>query len=370
MSFKLGKFNSVPIIIHWSFSLLLVGVVIGVSIAYDITTAILYGIGAITLFGSVLIHEFMHSAMAKRFGYPTEEIVLYPLGGMSKIEEIPTNPKQEFLIAFSGPVSNFVIAGIVYGISFLIEPLDITFLERSFYDLVVLYALLNIGLGLFNLLVPAIPMDGGRLLRSLLAMKMPFPKATEIAVQVSKIIAIIMGMIGFFTNIWLVFIAFFVYIASTSEMEESLTRYLLEDVKISQIMQADISSVDNDLTTSQLLDKMIEESQLAYLVQDKEGNYLGEVNLGNIRNVAPEHRSSITVDEIYNSHIHTISKENTAKDALKALKSEEIGKLYVKANGDIVGMVTRSNLMKFIRVKSVKSQIDTDRNLKDTQFKT
>lgn len=356
MSFNLGKFKGVPIRIHWSFSLLFVGIVIAVTAMDGVTSGILWGLGIIALFLSVLIHEFMHSYAAYRFGSPTEEIVLYPLGGASKIKEIPTEPKQEFLVAVVGPITNFVIAGLTGLVLLVLGSFDFTILGRSFRGLIEYYAVLNLSLGLFNMFVPALPMDGGRLLRSILNTQMPFPEATKLAVRVSNVIAITMAFIGLFWNVWLVFIALFLYITSSSEMEESITRYMLENVPLSEVVHHDLDYVNASQSVDELISLMLESGDLSYLVKDDKGNDIGVVTLDDIRQAPSSQYGQIPVQEIMRQEIHTMNLDHTAKDALIELQNNEIGRLYVKDGGQIIGEITRSEIITYLKISTVRSK--------------
>jgi len=353
MSFQLGKFKDIPLTIHWSFTLLLVGIISVIGYTQGIKTGILYGLGIVALFASVILHEFMHSYIASRFGYDTDEIVLYPLGGMSKIQEMPSDPKEEFLIAFMGPVTNFIIAGLVYGIYIYLNPLGYILLGRDLGSLILYYAVLNVGLGIFNLFVPAIPMDGGRLLRAILASRMSYPQATRSAVRVSKIIAVILGLIGFIVDTWLLIIAIFVFIASSSELEESLTQYILEDISLNQVHTSDIVTIDASTNISSLLNKMLDLGHTGFLVKDND-DAVGVVTLSDVQQVDPQKRDDTSVRDIMTRSILTLRKGATAKEALALLKNRDIGRLFVEDEGSIIGVLTRSDLIKFVEIKSLQ----------------
>lgn len=364
MSFNLVKIKGIRIRIHWSFTLLFFGLIAGIALTAGEKVAILYGIGFLGLFAAVTIHELVHSLTAQYFGYPVHEILLYPLGGMAKIEEMPQDSKEEFLISLFGPLTNFIIAGLVYGVSFAVKAIEWTAFQAYFGNplehYMVIYAVLNMWLGVFNLFIPAIPMDGGRLLRSLLAIKMPYVKATRISVQVSKVVAFIMGIIGFFTNLWLVLIAIFIYTASSGELEQSIIRYLLGDTKIETIMSKDLVSVNPELTINEFLDYMIEQGHLGYTVSDDQGNYLGVVTLSDARGVEPELRDKIQVGQIMHTDVLSIKKGENANEALKLMKKNNIGRVFVEDPDrpkQYLGIVTRSDLIKFLQIAGVKEGI-------------
>ena len=176
------------------------------------------------LFGCVLLHELGHALMAKSFGIGTSDITLLPIGGVARLERIPNEPKQELLIAIAGPLVNVVIAYLL--ISYLghrAAMSDFGDLNKPRVAMLSKLASVNIGLVLFNL-IPAFPMDGGRILRSTLAMRMNYLRATEIAARIGQALAVVFGIIGFFYNTFLIFIAFFVYMGAQQEVAMARAR--------------------------------------------------------------------------------------------------------------------------------------------------
>jgi Zn-dependent protease len=176
----------------------------------------------VLLFGSVLLHEFGHALTGRRYGVYTEDIVLTPIGGMARMRSIPEGPREEIAISIAGPMVSFAIAGAAFGLGIGFQLMPV------YYPLVVelLQVLfrLNLMLGLFNL-VPALPMDGGRVLRGVLALKFSHLKATQIASRIGKALAIAGGLYGLMNSQWtLVFIAIFIYSAANQEMRVALMR--------------------------------------------------------------------------------------------------------------------------------------------------
>jgi Zn-dependent protease len=179
----------------------------------------------ILLFACVLLHELGHALTANAFGIPTTDITLLPIGGVARLQRIPSEPKQELLIAIAGPLVNVVIAALL--IFYLGERAAVSDFEDLNTPRVAMLSKLasvNIGLVLFNLL-PAFPMDGGRILRALLAMRMNYLRATQIAASIGQGLAILLGVIGFFSNTFLLFIAFFVFMGAQQEAAMARMRF-------------------------------------------------------------------------------------------------------------------------------------------------
>lgn len=178
------------------------------------------------LFACVLLHELGHALTARAFGIQTEDITLLPIGGVARLQRIPTDPKQELLIAIAGPLVNVAIALLlIFYLGHRADVSDFNDLNTPRVAMLSKLASVNIGLVLFNL-IPAFPMDGGRILRSILAMRMNHFRATEIAARIGQALAIVFGVIGFFYNTFLIFIAFFVYMGAQQEAAMARARMI------------------------------------------------------------------------------------------------------------------------------------------------
>ncbi len=358
MSFNLIDNQKVKITIHWSFTLLFIGLGVGFYITNGPIMAYLVLLGLIAVFGSVLFHELVHMYFANKLHYPTHEIVLYPLGGMSKISDFPTNPKHELLIAISGPISNFFIAVLAFIVAISISTTNIAILGYQISYMVFIFAVINLGLGLFNLFIPALPMDGGRVLRSLLSFKMPYVEATKKSIGISKMLAIIMGFIGFFYDFWLLLIAFFIYIAGSSELEETLTKYYLDqsNVLVKDIVEKDIPIVESTTSVEDLLHMMLESESLSYLVQNETKKIVGFVSLNDLRRVDTVYRKTTRVSDVMTKKIITLEQDREVLDAFKIMQEKDVGKIIVIDNAqsqNMVGILTRGDIMKFIKIADV-----------------
>jgi len=207
---KIFSHKGVPVRLHYSFLILGAAWFIYEGITGGLNSAVSIGIGAIALFGSVLLHEMGHAAMAKSFGIPTRHITLYPFGGIAAIEKEPKMGSEEFFIAIAGPAVNFIIAGLLIPI-FLLG-----------YQFIYWAIMINLVMGIFNL-IPAYPMDGGRILRSILSSKMRKTKATKISLNVSLIFSSAFVIFGILYNwIGLVLVGIFLWYAINVEKRRLL----------------------------------------------------------------------------------------------------------------------------------------------------
>lgn len=221
MSWNLGSISGIAIKIHWTFLLLLIFVT-GVEVSQGSgISEILFTLGfVLSIFLCVLLHEFGHALTGKRYGVTTDQIILLPIGGMANMQKIPENPKQELIIAVAGPLVNVVIAGLIalfLPLKDIAERGERVLLETpSAENFFLLLFAINVVLVVFNA-IPAFPMDGGRVLRALLAMQMSRVKATKIAARVGQFFSLVFIGFGLFYNLWLVLIGIFVFLGATGE---------------------------------------------------------------------------------------------------------------------------------------------------------
>jgi Zn-dependent protease len=246
-AFRIGSYRNIGVYIHWTFLLLLLWV--GGSSFFDGSSvnAIFEEIGfMLMVFLCVLLHEFGHALSAARYGIPTKDITLLPIGGLARLEKIPERPWHELVVAIAGPAVNvgiiIVLGALMYFGKGLPLGMDILSLESN--SLLVNLLLVNISLVVFNL-IPAFPMDGGRILRSLLAMKLSKLKATKIAVRIGQAISIGFVVFGWFYSPMLILIGIFIFMGANAEL-----KYTIEADKRARMVFVDyefLSSEKNNL---------------------------------------------------------------------------------------------------------------------------
>jgi len=261
-SFRIFNVFGIPVELHISFLLLMLFIYVLVLINL---VPLQFAVLITLVFFTVVLHELSHSYVAKRYGVPIERIILLPIGGVSEMGEIPKDPGQELRISIVGPATNFAIAIFCYIIIISagnVIPSSISLFINDFL-------LVNLVLGAFNLL-PAFPMDGGRILRAFLAERMDYVRATGIAATIGKTFAMIMAVsIVFFANPFLILIALFVYIGAEQEYRAVLISTLLEGVLVQDIMTTGIDTVGPDTSISDALSQMFQQKHMGYPVMDK-----------------------------------------------------------------------------------------------------
>lgn len=306
----------------------------------------LLGAGAaVGLFAGVVLHELGHSLVAVRFGYPIDSITLWLFGGIAQLTETPEEWSRELLIAVAGPAVSIALGVLSYA-AFLAVPADGGLALAAGRFVLAYLAVMNVALAAFNLL-PGFPMDGGRVLRALLARTRPFARATEIAAEVGKAFAVLMGLVGLFSfNLLLVGLAFFIYIGAEGESRQTIMRAAFEGVVVRDVMtRAErVTTVDPDTSVADLVETMFRERHTGYPVVD-DGEVVGLVTLDDARAVREVERDAFTVADVMTTEIRTVAPEDGVMTALEELEGNEIGRLLVMDDDGFAGLLTRTDIM-------------------------
>jgi Zn-dependent protease/CBS domain-containing protein len=302
---------------------------------------ILGATAATGLFACILCHEFGHSVVAMRHGYEIESITLWLFGGVARFVEMPENWKQELTIAIAGPVVS-VGLGIVAYLGVLVVPGGFPAVRFVLAYL----ALTNVALAIFNML-PGFPMDGGRVLRALLARKRTHARATQLAAEVGKLFAVGLAIVGLFANLFLIALAFFIYIAASTEAQQTAMKAALQGVTVGDIMtpvaELHTVTVDTDLVT--LTERMFRERHTGYPVL-RAGGLVGMVTLDDTRDVREVEHDAYRVEDVMATDLVTIHPDADAMDAISTMQREGVGRLpVVDDGGEFVGLVSRSDLV-------------------------
>ncbi|WP_226482570.1 site-2 protease family protein [Natrinema amylolyticum] len=302
------------------------------------TTPWLIGItAAVGLFASVTLHELGHSWAALRYGIEIESITLWILGGMASLTSLPKEWNREFWIAIAGPLTSVLVAAVCYA-GVLVAPNS---LQASRF-IVGYLAITNLFLAGFNLL-PAFPMDGGRIFRALLARSRPYGTATRIAARVGVIFALLFAIVGVLTfQLMLILLAFFIYGAATTESQSVLLDELLEGITVGDIMTRDPATVSADTTLEEFGDRMLRDRQPIHLVTDGSGAVLGVITLGDLRTARGDDRGTTRVDAVMREISRTESTAD-AFDTLALLNQSGSGNVLVEENGDPVGVLSKAD---------------------------
>ena len=345
-SLNIGKVAGTVVRLHITFVLFLAWIFVsnyassGAIIAW---TSLLF---VVLLFLCVLLHEFGHIFTARAFGVPTPYVTLLPIGGVAQLERIPEEPWEEFLIAIAGPAVNVVIAGALIAFAHAsphvsaamgIDDMQIPMVDRL--------AALNLFLALFNL-IPAFPMDGGRVLRAALASRIGFVRATERAASIGQFTAFVLGFIGLFHNPILVFVAVFVYLAAASEAHSVALRAVSRGVPVSQAMMSHFVTLQPDAHIDEAVNVLLQTSQGTFPVVDANGNLVGVLDRANIlQSVKQAGPNTRVADTMTASPVLTVPCRATLEQALRLMQQNSATTIGVTdAAGKLVGLVTSDTI--------------------------
>ncbi len=351
---RLGRYFGIPIDIHWTFWLLLIYVFFD-GVANDGTPAeaLVSVIFVVTLFACVVLHELGHALTAKRFGIKTRDITLYPIGGVARLERIPERPIEELLVAIAGPMVNVVIAGSLFlaGVRLPEHAGQPTALTRA--DFFSSLMLVNCVLVFFNLL-PAFPMDGGRVLRAILAMFTDYVRATRIAAAMGQFMAILFGFLGLSGLPMMLFIALFVWLGATGEAGSVEQRFLLKDARVRDAMLVNYSRVRDVDTLGDVVKSLLSGSQSEFPVYDSTTDRaVGLLT----RNILISSLATLGADGLVKDcTIETLGTGQAKRPLIDAIQEmREAGQSCLEVvddDGHVVGLLTQENLAEFIMVRS------------------
>jgi Zn-dependent protease len=339
-SFKIGSVWGIPIELHITFILLMI-----LELVLSWPTLYLFAL-VMLLFVFVTFHELSHSVVAKRYNIKVRKIVLYPIGGVSEIEEIPEKPSIEWRMAISGPLMSFVIGFVLLGLGqlFTIEMPTLALLFPT-DNMILELAQLNILLGAFNL-VPAFPMDGGRVFRALLAERMKFTDATRYAAFLGKLLGVFMAVFGVLYNFWLIIVGVFVYIGATEEAESTIISTTLARVRVKDVMQPEAAVAAPETTLNDAMEVMLKMRYHDILVE-KEGNLQGVVCSNEIMKVKPEKRSQLQLQQLPIKNVSTFL-DGSVLEAYKTMSREKIDTIPVVDKDSplkVIGVLTAENIV-------------------------
>jgi Zn-dependent protease/CBS domain-containing protein len=348
-SFKIGRFSEIDVRVHWTFLLLLAFFAfIGYQNSGSLAGVLTPIAAIVALFVCVVLHEFGHSLMAQRLGIVVRSITLLPIGGVSNLESLPEKPSDEVKITLAGPLVNVVLAPIFFGVGLLLGaeprmPTDLFTGIGSVGQFFFYLGYLNVVLALFNL-IPAFPLDGGRVLRGALATRLGAVRATEIASRVGQLFAAAFFLIGLLGgNFILALIAVFIFFGANGEAQMVRQRELTSGLSVSDVMgtKPRTETVPPYHTFGQVLGSVIHGYQEDFPVVDKGGRLVGMITRDEIMAAAhsPERYSSVR--DLMKTDVPTISSEaDLFEDALPVLQQSGLRALPVTENGELVGMLT------------------------------
>jgi len=347
-SWRIGQIAGIGVYVHATFLILLVWVAL---IHYQQRHRVADALGGLlfigSVFGIVVLHELGHALTARRFGIRTRDITLLPIGGVARLERMPEDPGQELLVALAGPAVNVALAGILFA---LLVPLaglgslsDVALVEGPFLAKLLW---VNVSLAVFNLL-PAFPMDGGRVLRALLAMRMDFVQATQIAASVGQGMAMLFGLAGLLVNPFLVFIALFVWLGAAQEASMVQMRSALGGIPISRAMSTEFRTLSPRDPLERAAEQILAGFQQDFPVQE-EGRLVGVLTRPDLLAALARRGGNASVGEVMRRHYETADPAEMMESVFARLHHCGCRSLPIVREGKLVGIVTPDNLGEFL----------------------
>lgn len=305
------------------------------------------------VFTIVVLHELGHALTARRFGIKTKDITLLPIGGVASLERMPDEPKQELLVAIAGPAVNFALAGLLAGASLalgysLVPDAELT----ASYEIPLLVRLvwINLALGVFNLL-PAFPMDGGRALRALLALRLSDVRATRIAAGLGQAMALLFGIVGLFFNPVLVFIALFLWMGASGEARMAEVKFIAHGVPVSAAMIRELEAVAPEAPVSVPLARTLEAFQHDFPVV-AEGRVVGMLGREAMLQALAASGPDSPVAQVMRREPKLLHPNDSLDEAFILVMQEGQAVAVVDDQGRLVGMLTSDSVGEFLLVKA------------------
>lgn len=358
-SFPIANIAGTVVRIHVTFLLLLAG--IGLLFLTNGGPAVALGalIFTAALFACVLLHEFGHVFAARAFGIRTPDVTLLPIGGLARLEKMPSKPWQELVVAIAGPMVNVVIAACLLLIVGMPNPLDPGFLNfTSPIGLLHRLMVLNVWLVIFNM-IPAFPMDGGRVLRALLAMRMPYAKATAIAARIGQGFA---GLGAIAALIWvhpmLFIVAIFIFLAAKGESEAVQTQEALRDLTLADAMMTEFQTLPRDATLRHAAEFLIAGAQHDFPVLDDQDRLLGVLTRSALIEGLNHHGPDHPVEPLLIRNIPPVYPGTPLRAAFEALRATPVEVLPVlDSRGEsIIGLLSAENIGELVMLRGAIAQ--------------
>lgn len=364
-SFKIGRAFDIDVKVHWTFLLLLAFVgFVGYTATQSIGgTAIAIAV-ILGLFACVVLHEFGHSIVAQRLGIDVTDITLLPIGGLARMKIMPDNPANEVKIALAGPLVNVVLAPIFFFIAFLLganlrdlaNPLtgELVSVGQAFVYL----GFINVFLAVFNLL-PAFPMDGGRVLRGLLATRFGQVRATDVSSTVGQIFAVGFFFVGLFFNPFLILIAVFIFFGASGEAQMVRQREVMRGVSVEDVMgtKRRTETITPYHNFGQVMDSVIHGYQEDFPVVEEDGRVVGILTRREILSAAHSPDKFSTVRDLMHTDFPTVSPEaDLFKDGNRILQESGLRAVPVMKDGELVGMLTTDDVGQASLLRDLREQ--------------
>ena len=359
-SLKLGAVAGIGVYVHFTFLLLIGWIFISyLGAGQSVAMAARGAAFILAIFGCVVLHELGHALAARRYGIRTRDITLLPIGGVARLERMPEKPAQELVVALAGPAVNVVIAGVLFGVITVLQGTARTFeLELFRGGFLAQLMTVNVWLVIFNLL-PAFPMDGGRVLRALLATRVDYRRATQIAASIGQGMAILFAMAGLFVfkNPFLLFIALFVYLGAQTEAETVGMQQLLKGRLVRDAMMTRFRTLPADATLDVAVNELLAGAQQDFPVVSNEG-LLGVLQRNDLVKAIAQGGRQAPVHSAMRKNCMVIDAAEPLRTAFDKMRQGECSTLPVMQEGRLAGILTLENIGELVMISEAAGQFE------------
>lgn len=362
---RIATVSGIPIYLHWSFWLLIIWILLSAAFSPHASAGFvlwrLLLIGGLVL--SVILHELGHAFAAKAFGIPTRDITMYPFGGVASVARIPDKPVQELVVALAGPLVNFLLIGIFTGILLLLgenpewSPDALLYTGQGMPALrvwLVSLSLMNAILAIFNLL-PAFPMDGGRVLRALLATRLPYVRATQIAAIVGQGFAVLFILVGIYGNPFLILIGFFVFVAAAQERQHAEQRTAMQGFTVADALLREVHTLSVNQTLDDAIRLLLDSQARSFLILDPVGMPAGSLSREQIIEALSEGKPrQVSLTQVMDEDLLIVPPTLSLHEAFQLLNERHKPFMVVMHAGQLIGIVDAENIAEFLLIRQAE----------------
>lgn len=368
-SWKIGRLAGINVYMHATFVLLLAFIVFASwSEKHDLNDTAISVLFILAIFACVVLHELGHAVTARRYGIRTRDIILLPIGGVARLERMPDKPLEELKVALAGPAVNVIIAGglflLLTGLGIHTRLSQLELVDGSFLERIMS---VNLWLAGFNL-IPAFPMDGGRVLRALLATRMDYTRATLKAAHIGQALALVFGFVGLFRDPFLLFIALFVWMGAESEASTVQLHTSLGGVPVERVMLTEFRTLQPDDTLAQATGYVLAGFQHDFPVVFGD-HVLGILTREDLMKALAEHGSGLRVRDAMRREFQIADSHDMLDQALKMLGTNKVRTIPVEHDGRLVGLLNMENVGEFMMIQSALRRAQPPGNSQDSASK-
>lgn len=352
-SWKIGRLAGINVYMHATFLLLVLFVLfVDFSNGRNVTAAVIGVIFVLIIFACVVLHELGHALTARRYGVQTRDIILLPIGGVARLERMPEKPSEELAVAIAGPLVNVAIAlallAVLLAIGIRPQWSDFRGVSSGFLENLMI---VNVWLVGFNLL-PAFPMDGGRVLRALLATRMEYPRATKVAARVGQGMAVVFAIVGLYSDPFLVFIAIFVWMGADAESSSAMVGHAsLGGIPVEQVMLTDFRTLGPDDALQYAVDQSLGGWQQDFPVVWGD-HVLGFLTHEDLTRALAQQGASARVRDAMRREFHMADSHDTLQHAMALLQACRYKSIPVQHEGHLVGVLNANRVGQFMMIQS------------------